>query len=57
MIIRHSLQLLEHLTELEAKIQNWEKLMEELGVEFDREKLLRMIVSGQKAQGLLPKKN
>jgi hypothetical protein len=45
MVIRHSNQLLEQLTEVEEKIQAIEKLMEELGVDCDQEKLIRTLLA------------
>jgi hypothetical protein len=43
MIINNSIKLLEQLSDLEEKIQKYEKLMDALGIEFDREKLLMII--------------
>jgi hypothetical protein len=44
MIIFHSTQLLEQLTEIEERIKDWERLMKDKGVELDREKLLTLLV-------------
>jgi ketopantoate reductase len=44
MIIIHSTKLLEQLTEIEERIKAWERLMEDKGVELDREKLLTLLV-------------
>lgn len=45
MVIRHSNQLLEQLTEVEEKIQAIEKLMEELGLDCDKERLIRTLLA------------
>lgn len=45
MIVLHSNQLLEHLSELEEKIQLIENLMEKLELNCDQEKLLRSILA------------
>jgi ribosome assembly protein YihI (activator of Der GTPase) len=45
MIIQNSLRLLEQLSELELKIQKIEALMDELGINEDREKIIRLILS------------
>ena len=45
MVIRHSNQLLEQLSEVEEKIRLVERLMEELELECDREKLIRIILA------------
>ena len=47
MIIQNSLRLLEQLSELELKIQKIEALMDELGINEDREKIIRLILSKQ----------
>lgn len=47
MIIRHSLRLLEQLSELETKILQVEKLMEEKGIEIDREQIVLRLLKGQ----------
>jgi len=52
MIIQHSKQLLEQLSQIEEQIKNYENVMDKFGIEMDREKLLRLITS-QKALGLL----
>lgn len=51
MVIQHSQALLEQLTEIEEKIQALEGVMEKLGIELDREKLLK-IITGQKMKNL-----
>jgi hypothetical protein len=45
MVIRHSNQLLEQLSEVEERIQQLERLMEELNIECDQEKLIRTLLS------------
>ena len=45
MVIRHSNQLLEQLTEVEEKIQAIEKLLEEMGLDCDKEKLIRTLLA------------
>jgi hypothetical protein len=45
MIIQNSLRLLEQLSELEVKIQKIEALMDELGINEDREKIIRLILN------------
>jgi hypothetical protein len=50
MIIRHSLQLLEQLTELEQKIQTIESYLEEKGMEVERDKILLWLIQGQRAK-------
>lgn len=47
MIIRHSLLILEQLTEIEDLIQQVEKLMDENGVDVDREKLLLKLLKNR----------
>lgn len=47
MIIRHSLLILEQLTEIEDLIQQVEKMMDENGVDVDREKLLLKILKNR----------
>jgi hypothetical protein len=56
MVIRHSKLLLEQLSELENKIKLLESAMNELGIEMDREKLLRLMI-GQKVRDPLAKKS
>lgn len=51
MIIRHSLRILEQLTEIEDLIQKVETIAEENGIEIDREKLLLKILRNQEALG------
>lgn len=43
MVIRHSLELLEQLSELERQLVEWEKLMAHHGVEIEGELLLRLV--------------
>jgi len=45
MVIRHSNQLLEHLSEVEEKIQFIENLMEKLEIDCDREKLIKTLLA------------
>jgi hypothetical protein len=45
MIIRHSGQLLEQLSQVEEKMQQMEKLMKELELDVDSEKLLRTLLA------------
>lgn len=45
MVIRHSNQLLEHLSEIEEKIQIIEKLIEQLDVDCDREAVIRTLLA------------
>jgi hypothetical protein len=42
MLIRHSLQLLEHLSDLEERIRYWELCAREAGVELESDTLLRL---------------
>lgn len=51
MIIRHSLKILEQLTEIEDLIQKVEAIVEENGIEIDREKLLLKLLKNQEALG------
>ena len=39
------MMLLEQLTEIEKSIQEMEKLMDELGIQSDREKLIQIILA------------
>lgn len=48
MIIRHSTILLEQITEIEKEISKLEYLMEKMGVDCDRDKMLEVIVNCQK---------
>lgn len=48
MIIRHSLQLLEQLSEIEALIKQLEKLMNENEIDFDKEKEILKILNGRR---------
>jgi hypothetical protein len=45
MIIRHSKQLLEHLSEVEERIQYVEHLMEGLNIDCDNEALLKTLLA------------
>lgn len=45
MVIRHSNQLLEQLTEVEEKIQLIERLVDELNIDCDKEKLIRTLLA------------
>ncbi len=45
MVIRHSNQLLEQLTELEETIQLLEKLMDNLGINGEREDLIKKLLT------------
>jgi hypothetical protein len=45
MVIRHSKQLLEQLSEVEEKIQVIEQLMEHLNIDCDREKLIKTLLA------------
>jgi hypothetical protein len=45
MVIRHSNQLLEQLSDVEEKIQMIERLMDEMHIEFDRETLIRTLLA------------
>lgn len=45
MIIRHSKSLLEQLSEVEDKIRELEKVMDEFGIEVDREKLINALLA------------
>lgn len=49
MIIRHSLKILEQLSEIENLIQQVEALAENHGVEIDRENLLTRLLKQQQA--------
>ena len=49
MMILHSEGLLDQLTELESKIQKVEKLMSELGVDCDKELLLKVLLAKKRA--------
>lgn len=50
MVIRHSNKLLEQLSEIESLIQKIERLMDENGLELDREKMLLTLMKGQEAR-------
>lgn len=43
-IIQNSIHLLEQLSELEIKIQKLESLMDQLGIQEDRENLIRILL-------------
>jgi hypothetical protein len=45
MVIHHSNQLLEELSEVEKKIQLLERLMDELKIECDREGLIKSLLA------------
>ena len=45
MIIRHSGQLLEQLSQVEEKMQQLEKLMKEMELDEDSERLLRTLLA------------
>ncbi len=55
MVIQHSKQLLEQLTEIESRIKKYEEMMDALGIELDREKLLKLLI-GQRDQAHWPNK-
>lgn len=50
MVIRHSNKLLEQLSEIEGLIQKIERLMDENGLELDREKMLLTLLKGQEVR-------
>ena len=45
MVIRHSNQLLEKLSEVEERIKLIEQMMEQYGVDCDQEQLLRALLA------------
>jgi hypothetical protein len=47
MIVMNSNLLLEHLSELEEKIERLEKVMRELGIEWDKEHLMELLMAHQ----------
>jgi hypothetical protein len=47
MIIMNSNLLLEHLTELEEKIQYIEKLMRDQQIDWDRENMMELLIACQ----------
>lgn len=51
MVIRHSMKILEQLTEIEDLIQKIETYVEENGLDIDREKLLLKIMRNQEVLG------
>lgn len=52
MIIRNSKKLLEQLSDIEERIRKVEKVMRDLGIECEQEKILKAL-AGQKVQHLL----
>lgn len=52
MIIRNVRTLLENLTELERDIQVVERMLEDLGIEVDRENILRALVKRKRDESL-----
>lgn len=52
MIIRHSLKILEQLTEIEKIIQKIERYMDEKKLDIDREKVLLKILKSREARDL-----
>ena len=50
MIIRHSLKLLEQLSEIEGLIESLERVMDEKGIEIDREQALLKLLRSQEAR-------
>jgi hypothetical protein len=52
MVIHHSKQLLEELSEVEEKIQLIERIMDELNIECDREGLIKSLLA--KRYGITP---
>ncbi len=47
MIVMNSSLILEHLTELEEKIQRVEKIMTELQIDCDKENLMELLIACQ----------
>lgn len=45
MVIRDSLQVLEQISDVEKKIRTVEKMMDDLGIKIDREKLIKAILT------------
>lgn len=56
MIIRHSLKILEQLSEIEAVIQTFETYAEMNSIDFDRETLIRKILRNRERE-MLPRQN
>lgn len=56
-IIRHSLKILEQLSEIEELIGQMEKLMDKNGIEFDREKLLMRILKNRETKQKVSRSN
>lgn len=50
MVIRHSLQILEQLSEIEELIQKVEALADSKGLQFDREMLIQKIMMKQQSE-------
>ena len=50
MIVMNSNLLLEHLTELEEKIQRMEGIMRELDIAWDKENLMELLIACQVAR-------
>ncbi len=57
MIIHHSFQLLQNLSEIEQSIQPMEQILKELGLEEDAERILLAIMVRKKACLLADKEN
>lgn len=57
MIIMNSSLLLEHLTELEDKIQSLERVMREVGIEWEKENLMELLIACQCETGRHKKKS
>lgn len=50
MVIRHSILILEQLSEIEKLISKIESFIDETGIDIDREKLLLKILKNKEAQ-------
>ncbi len=57
MIIMNSNILLEHLSELEEKIQRLESVMREIGIEWEKENLMELLIACQCETGRHDKKS
>ena len=57
MIIMNSNLLLEHLTELEEKVQRLENIMRDKGIEWERENLMELLIACQCETGRHDKKS
>ncbi len=57
MIVMNSNLLLEHLTELEDKIQHIERIMTELQIEWDGESMIELLIACQVARTGRPENN